>query len=318
MKINEILKYLDRQTLTELSEKSNAWGCWQIFFNYSLIFLSFALVYFYPNVLSVLLSMTIIAGRQLGLAILMHDASHRTLFKTKSLNQIVGQFLCAAPVGADLDRYRDYHNTHHRKTGTDQDPDRSNYINYPVAPDSFRRKVFRDLCGITGFKTLLIVYKMNANEIDYQLSYELVEKKGDGPKGFRVAIKSLAFPISFNILFAVLVSILFNFWTYLLWPISWLTIYMLFSRIRNAAEHAVTTDVSSEDIFYNTRTTHASWWERLTVAPNYVNFHLEHHLLPSIPGQNLKLFHHKIQDLPIYRQEALEPGYISVVRKLLK
>jgi hypothetical protein len=27
------------------------------------------------------------------------------------------------------------------------------------------------------------------------------------------------------------------------------------------------------------RTMAVSWWERLTVAPNDVNFHLEHHLL---------------------------------------
>lgn len=31
----------------------------------------------------------------------------------------------------------------------------------------------------------------------------------------------------------------------------------------------------------NTRTVLVSWRERLTVAPDYVNYHFEHHLVPA-------------------------------------
>ena len=35
---------------------------------------------------------------------------------------------------------------------------------------------------------------------------------------------------------------------------------------------------ASEELL-NTRTTRVRWWERFLLAPNFVNYHLEHHLL---------------------------------------
>ena len=51
------------------------------------------------------------------------------------------------------------------------------------------------------------------------------------------------------------------------------------------AEHGMVPDVS--DPLRNTRTTLASWWERIVIAPNRVNFHLEHHLMMTVPHHNL-------------------------------
>ncbi len=44
----------------------------------------------------------IVGTRQLGLAILMHEAAHGGLHSNKAVNEWVGQWLCAVPVGADL------------------------------------------------------------------------------------------------------------------------------------------------------------------------------------------------------------------------
>jgi hypothetical protein len=52
---------------------------------------------------------------------------------------------------------------------------------------------------------------------------------------------------------------------------------MVITRIRNIAEHAVVPDAN--DPLRNTRTTRANFLERLFIAPYYVNYHLEHHLL---------------------------------------
>jgi len=176
MKVSDILKEIPREELQKLLEKSDLHGWWAILTSYTLITLSFALLYFYPHPLSWLLSLIILANRQLGLAILMHDAAHGTLFKTPLLNTTIGRWLCAVPVMADLDRYRTYHLEHHRTAGTPQDPDRSNYEGYPVSRKSFYRKVLRDMTGITGLKIFIIVLKMNAGLVKYQLSYDKTKK----------------------------------------------------------------------------------------------------------------------------------------------
>ena len=79
-------------------------------------------------------------------------------------------------------------------------------------------------------------------------------------------------------------------WAYpLLWLVPLLTWMMVITRIRNIAEHAVVPD--SADPLRNTRTTRANVLERLFIAPYYVNYHLEHHLLFYVPCYNLPRVH---------------------------
>jgi len=64
----------------------------------------------------------------------------------------------------------------------------------------------------------------------------------------------------------------------------------------------------------NTRTTLAGWWERLLVAPNRVNFHLEHHLLMTVPHHNLPTLHRLLRERRAIDESCLTPGYVEVVR----
>jgi fatty acid desaturase len=84
------------------------------------------------------------------------------------------------------------------------------------------------------------------------------------------------------------------------------------SRIRNIAEHAVVPDNS--DPLRNTRTTEAGFLERLFVAPYYVNYHLEHHLLFYVPCYNLPRVHQILMRGPQARRMEVQPGYAAVLR----
>ena len=55
----------------------------------------------WPNPLTFIAAVLVIGSRQLGLAILMHDAAHGVLMRTRGLNEWVSQWFCAYPVGAD-------------------------------------------------------------------------------------------------------------------------------------------------------------------------------------------------------------------------
>src|SRR5262245_54319765 len=68
-----------------------------------------------------------------------------------------------------------------------------------------------------------------------------------------------------------------------------LTWMMVITRIRNIAEHAVVPD--SDDPLRNTRTTTANLFELIFIAPYFVNYHLEHHLLYYVPCYNLPKLH---------------------------
>jgi fatty acid desaturase len=269
MKIND---YLDRADIERFTAKSDllAWGL--VLGNWLSIGMIFALVAAFPNPVTVVLAMILLAGRQLGLSVLMHDAGHRSLFATPWLNDVIGQWLCAAPVFSDLPSYAKGHLEHHRKAGTRDDPDLPNYAAYPVSRDSFRRKVIRDLTGQTGSKLMAAIFRGASGVISKET------RQGSLPLLRQLLVQFLLFLV----LYAAGMG-----WGYLLWLGSFLTFFMLIIRIRQVAEHAAVPDLYDPDPRMNTRTVEAPWWQRMVFAPNGVNYHLEHHFMASVPCYRL-------------------------------
>src|SRR5437899_861160 len=75
------------------------WRSWlSITLDWGTIGVALALVARWPNPLTVVVALFVIGGRQLGLAVLMHEAAHRTLFRERRWNDLVGNWLCAYPV----------------------------------------------------------------------------------------------------------------------------------------------------------------------------------------------------------------------------
>lgn len=314
MKTSEVLEKLPREELQNLLKKSDFDAVLILSFNWLLIASCFIAIKLFPVWWVWVISAIVLAGRQLGLAILMHDCCHDGFFKTKWKNRFFGKWFCAAPVFADLDRYRTYHLEHHKTAGSDADPDRPNYINYPVSSASFKRKMLRDLLGLTGIKVLYLIIKMNAGTVKYQLSY-------DGSKTLKIGFFSQLKNLVINLwpsLFIHTIAFYFLGLDYFLFWFAYLTFYMVFSRIRNAAEHGSPIDPNDLSPLLNTRTTLANPLERLTVAPNFVNYHLEHHLLPSIPSYQLKNFHKKLANLGVLKNSKVAKNYGEVISDLIQ
>lgn len=311
-------KPLPREQIRPFLEKSDWSGLRMLAVNWAMICACFALVMWGPSVFTVLIAMLVLGGRQLGLGILMHDAAHRTLMKSAGVGEWAGQWLCAAPMFVDLAIYRRYHMTHHVKAGTEDDPDLPNYANYPVTRASLRRKLLRDLAGRSGMRAFLSLASLYSSADPGQLAsgYSYQGRGARAARSWRrLAWNARRMLLAHGVMLA-LCALAGHALVYLLWPASWLTTYMLFSRIRNAAEHGALPGTRSEDIWRNTRTVLAAWWERLTVAPNYVNFHFEHHLVPTIPSYRLPHFHRWLVAQGAYERAVLETGYLQVLRRL--
>jgi fatty acid desaturase len=279
------------------------WRSWfSLALNWAMIFGAFALVAVWPGFFTILLAIFIIGGRQLGLAIFMHDASHHAFLSNSRTNDWVGNWLAAYPIWGDLTPYRPYHLRHHAHTWTEKDPDLSLATPFPIEADSLRRKLWRDISGQTGWKRAVATWRR-----DLELSHGKVQR-ADG--GGIVRLRGVA--LTNGTLFALLLLAGYPL-LYLLWVVSWLTSYSLVMRIRAIAEHSMPTDPTSE--FGNTRTTLASWWERIFVAPNRVNFHLEHHLLMRVPHYNLPRMHARLQEKGIFRDALVAPNYLRVLQQ---
>lgn len=310
-----------REEITELTTKSDLHGSWAVLSTWAVIGGTFAAVAstweylpVWGKLLMCIAALVILAGRQLALAIIMHDASHQSLFKTIWLNDIATDWLCARPIWNDLKKYRAHHSRHHSKTSTVEDPDLSLVEGFPTSKKSLMRKFFRDVSGITGLKFALGRVLMDVEKMEWTVSNDRrwISQEGrhwvDYPKAF---LKNSGGAIATN---AALFSIL---WAaghpklYALWILAYLTPFPLFLRVRSMAEHAGMP--TSNSALTNTRSTKAGYIARALVAPIHVNFHKEHHLMATVPYFKLPKMHQMLLE----RGHVPEPpSYWQVLNEL--
>lgn len=308
-RINELFS---REEIAQLTARSDARGAWAIVSTWGLIAVAFALLAQWPHPLTVLLALIVIGSRQLALAILQHEGAHGTLFKTRGLNDALTDWLCARPVWLNLPKYRAHHLVHHTRTGTAADPDSSLHVGYPTTRASLARKFLRDLSGLTGLKLVLGLVLMDAGVLKWTVASAVEKLPQDGRRGWeypRSFLRNAGPMLITNGLLFGLLAALGQAWLYGIWVLAYLTSYPLFVRIRSIAEHGCLERVP--DMFRNTRTTRAGWLARMTVAPLRVNYHLEHHVMASVPYYRLPRMHRLLRE----RGAVAEPvGYVDVLR----
>nr|WP_278357037.1 fatty acid desaturase family protein [Acinetobacter lwoffii] len=318
-----VTELFSRDEIKELTTTSDLHGAWAVGSTWTVIVMTFGTVAYsweylptWGKVLMCALALAIFAGRQLALAILMHDASHHSLFKTKWLNTHLTDWLCARPIWNDVRKYRPYHLKHHAKTSQPDDPDLGLVKNFPITQSSLFRKFFRDLNGQSGLKFLAGRVLMDLELLEWSVSNDPKPiPRGDrsNPELAKNLLKNSSGMLISN---AAIFSAL---WAsghpklYLLWPLAYITPFPLFIRIRAMAEHAGLE--TSHSALSNTRTTRAGWLARALVAPIHVNYHIEHHLMASVPHQKLARMHQILRE----RQYVdAPPSYLDVIRSLLK
>lgn len=250
----------------------------------------------------------VIGTRQLGLAILMHEAAHGALTRNLKLNDVLGHWFCAVPIGASLTAYRPYHLAHHRFAQQPEDPDLILSAPFPVSGASLRRKMIRDLTGQTFFKQRVLlpvaVLRQRSGGIGEAHDYDAI-----------VTGRSVLAFLVWNAALLALLSLIGVWWAFFaLWLLPMATWFPLVTRLRNIAEHACV-EGSAEDAFRAARTTRASWWERAFIAPYWVNFHAEHHLFMHVPCWNLPRLHRAIRQTEPGRRMEVADGYVEVLKQ---
>ena len=287
----KITDYLSHEELVALNRRSDARAWWAFAVNWGLIAAAFALAIHWPNPLTLVGAILVLGGRQLGLGILVHDCAHHALFRSVRMNETVGQWLAGTPMGISLSAYRTYHLSHHRHAGTPRDPDLGFVAAYPVTPASLRRKLWRDLSGQTGFRDLRMTFA-------------------------RFAWRQQWPWVAFHAGLAAILAAAGAPWAYGLWWAATLFVYPVVMRLRQIGEHGVARDRGASDPRLNTATTLVHWWERLFIAPNHVNWHLEHHTAGGVPPYRLAHMHALLRARGFYDGfDVISNGYVEVVRR---
>jgi fatty acid desaturase len=295
-----IRELLTAEELNAVTEKSNWRGAQIVLFDWTIIIGSLYLMASYPNPLTILLGLFLLGARQLGLGVIVHETGHRTLFASNKLNDLVGNWLSGYWVFSYKDAYMRGHLKHHKEAGKDSDPDLSNYQSYPITHTSLKRKFTRDLTGQVGWRRIKSIFRAvkNIRQLDDENRRYVL--RSIGANGFMLL---------------VLVA-LGDAWLYAVWVVAFMTTHMMIVRIRQIAEHAGVQDHFDTDPRLNTRTLYISPLERLFIAPHRVNYHLEHHMLASVPIYRLQTLHRILMNKGYYDDVIFQRGYFNLLREV--
>ncbi len=253
--------------------------------------------------------MVLLATRAQALFVLAHEAAHYRLYGTRWLNDLVGR-LCAAPGGISMFSYRVIHRLHHNHLFGGRDPDTPIHGGYPRGRAYLAGKLLKDVAGLTAWKTYAYFWGApSAARVDGTKGDPL----GDtSPKLRRAALNDrwvvagvhLALPAA-----AFALGFLSEY--LLLWAVPLWFLLQPLLRFRSILEHGMTTETG--DVWRDARTNLGPGWLMWLIFPHHVNYHLEHHLYPSLPHYNLPEAHRALRDNGQLEDAEVRPA-ISAAR----
>jgi fatty acid desaturase len=248
-----------------------------------------ALIWWQPLVAAP--AVLLIASRQHALFILAHDAAHYRLYERRWLNDLIGR-LCGSLAGISMCTYRVVHRLHHNHLYQAQDPDIPLHGGYPRGAGYLARKLLKDLCGLTAWKTY--AYFFGAPAINDDAGGANRPLDDTSPTLRRAARRDRWLVAGFH-----LAAPIAAFWTG--WGIEYLVLWMLplatvlqpLLRLRAIAEHGAVSSTTVPEL--SARTNIGPGWLMWLIFPHHVHYHIEHHLYPAIPHYNLPACHEALK-----------------------
>ncbi len=314
-------KLLPPQRIRELSTlrpwasvRDTIW-CW------ACILAAWALVFLVPTWWAVLLAIPIIGTRYYGLFIIGHDGMHRRIFASAKRSDWFTDLLLIGPIGMVNRVNSRNHLEHHQNLANDDDPDLHKHACFN------KSNKWEYVLFLTGLSALVNVYqnlfvhtgkvdaagRSAAAESDAAASSE--NHRTHSPRDIAIILgwqATLAIGLTllvgraFGGTFASPLTILLKgFWGY---PALWLVPVYLFTYlpnlIRSFVEHSHPEDDDTADE-HRLCTFLSNPIERLFMSPMNMNYHIGHHLWPSIPYYNLPIVDRELRALPAQRREGL-------------
>jgi fatty acid desaturase len=256
----------------------------------------------HPAWYTIVPAIVLVSSRHQALLNIEHEALHGKLLPNRRWNNLVGRWLCAAVVGSPYEATRARHLTHHRLVGTHDDPDRDLHSGPEKRTRAGLAKHF--VGGLLGGYAGMVL--MGPPRRD----------SGPASPGSRardatsIAVAQLVLAAGF--------TLAFDWWVYpTLWLAPLVTVTVLGHLIRSFVEHAI---AEEEVPGHSNRliTIRSNLIERFMVAPYSMNYHAEHHLLPSVPAPRLKELHERLAERDDRPPVLVRRSYGDALRRYVR
>jgi fatty acid desaturase len=223
------------------------------------------------------------------ITIVMHDCVHRTLFRSRRVNDWIG-LLLGAVTGIDVRRFKAQHWKHHRMYGRTEDPQGFHYV------------------GVQRLSRVQFAWHLLKPLFGANLRYVLRESMlhpGNLWRALRRGDAAVFLSVQFVIFVVVTGGGRYLHLT-LLPFVSAATVGLFLSQLRGLAEHGSRSAVDQAGIVRSHSTRKL---ERLVLYDLHFNYHSAHHRWPQCPSRHLPLVHERY----LAGQVPLESSMLATV-----
>jgi fatty acid desaturase len=248
-------------------------------------------------ILQLLLGITFAHGLEL-----QHECLHHNFFRSKILNRFFG-FLFGVPMLVSYTHYRVQHLHHHKYLGTEKNAEIFDYDDSSL--ESLNKLFVRawNFARVpTFFSTLFNLMKGKYPEV-----FSTDKAKKDVLIEYFVLVTIVLTVFSISVFDVSLIPLK-------IWFIPWLVFGEFFHFIIELPEHLYCNKTTT-DVFLNTRSfeTHPI----ISYITNGNNYHVEHHLYPSVAVHNLDKVHHAIRHQIEYLSLSYFDFFVEIFQKAM-
>lgn len=226
----------------------------------------------------------------MGMVTFMHDALHYTLFRSRAANWVFG-ILCMLPIFATFVGFREDHIEHHRHNRSPRDPDAF----------TMGRRGFGDF--VLFYAYALIGGVLSFIHFNFIYPFQKFGARLWAIQLFELALKATVYWL---VLAAAarhgMLGKALEVW---LWPVFVLS---LLNSMRFIAEHYGTPWNAGQMAGTRTVTSnrvHSFFW-------NNINWHIGHHVYPTVPWYNLRRLHRLLEPQIIECGAPVDKSYLAV------
>jgi fatty acid desaturase len=233
--------------------------------------------------------------------VILHEGSHGLLAKSRSLNDRICNWGIAFWTINSVEEYRPTHRLHHRYLGQERDPDRVFYL-VPARRGALTGLLLQDLFAVTAFRRATSRISGTSEASDAPASLLARPQLLVGKIVTQLIILG-QFVVFQGIRRGILFYVVF-------WLVPIVCMYPMILRLKTITEHFDRGLRRANTVNWVARTSCAGWLQNHLVGAR-MEYHFEHHVLPTIPYRGLKKLHRRLgqTDLFICHGEVISHGY---------
>jgi fatty acid desaturase len=241
--------------------------------------------------------------------VILHEGSHGFLAKSRRLNDRLCNWGIAFWTINSVEEYRPTHRLHHRYLGQERDPDRVFYL-VPYRRGALTSLLLQDLLGVTAFRRATSRISGTSQESGAPASLLTRPSLLVGK-----LITQLAVLGQFIVFQGIWRGILFYV---VFWLVPIVCMYPMILRLKTITEHFDPGLRAPNSVHWIARTSSAGWLENHLVGAR-MEYHFEHHVVPTIPYRGLKKLHRQLEqtELFIRHGEVISNGYVLFLARAL-